>query len=702
MPSISSQTGSVSSVSHKRRCARLVFLLAFAAFCFLMLCRAGYAQSTFGTVLGTVKDSSGSLVPTAKVDLLNTGTNAAHSTLTKANGFYEFVNVDVGTYKLKVEAPGFQVSEYRPFDLTARATVRFDIELKVASQATTVNVEAVPLVMTDTSNIAESKGSRELIDLPVAIGTRANGSTSAFSTLTAQPGVQVDSNNNIVVAGALPSQLSITIDGISSIGPGSLGALTELFPSFNAIEEIKLSETLNPAEFGGVADITTVSKSGTNDFHGGAFENVQNTDFNAADTFSHRVSPVKLNNFGVYVGGPIILPKLYNGKDRTFFFGSAEILRLPKALNQILSVPTQAMRNGDLSAYLDPSQGGTANQLTSYPGNVIPKSQLDPYAQKLLNFFYPLPNIGPPGAIANNYLASYAVPINSAQADLRVDQVISPKHMVYARYTYKNRRVTDFPKDPSGNPGSPTPGVTSKPEIYNALAVAYSWVISPSLVNELRGGFTTIRRGFTTGYTAQEAAQAFGLTAPPLPGAIPPGDDTPTITISGFLGSRPQTADTNPSEGTYQGLDTLTYIKGKHTMKFGGDYRYLSSLFTQVFNDYRLGDYQFNGSTTGALLGSGAATPMAGFLLGIPDLTTIASVVNPNTDSFSKHYAFFGQDDPRFLLPRFFSRLKSGFQRTYGIHRSGTLRPEPDSPTVLAAATRRLFAAGTGGLSRRS
>src|SRR5262249_33432015 len=154
-------------------------------------------------------------------------------------------------------------------------------------------------------------------------------STSAFDTLTAQPGVQTD-GANIIVAGALPSQLSLTIDGISSVGPGALGALAELFPSFNAIEEIKISETLNPAEFGGVADITTVSKSGTNSFHGGVFENVQNTAFNASDTFSHEVTPVKLNNFGVYLGGPVIIPHLYNGRNRTFFFGSYEVLRLPK------------------------------------------------------------------------------------------------------------------------------------------------------------------------------------------------------------------------------------------------------------------------------------------------------------------------------------------------------------------------------------
>ena len=640
--------------SKEHHSARFTYRIALAMLCVLLFCGAAFAQSTFGTVLGTVKDPSGSVIPQAKVTLANTGTNAVRSTESGSNGLYQFNSIDVGTYKLTVEAAGFQKTEYQAFDLSARETKHIDIDLQVATQAATVTVEAIATIQTDVSNVAESKGALELTDLPVAIFSRGvQGSTSAFSTLTAQPGVQTDNQNNITVAGAMPSQLSFTIDGISSSGPGQNAsggvgvALAELFPSFNSIEEIKISENLNPAEYGGVADVTTVSKSGTNNFHGGLFENVQNTDFNASDTFSHLPTPVKLNNFGAFIGGPVMVPKLYNGRNRTFFFASGEILRLPKSLTAVESVPTQAMRNGDLSVYLLPQNGGSANQLTGYPGNIIPQGQLSAYGQKLLNFFYPLPNHGPAGAIANNYLATFPIPINSAQQDVRIDEAISPKHLVYVRYTYKNRRVTDYPKDTTNEvPGSPLVGETSRPEIYNAFVAAYNWVVTPSLVNELRGGFSTVRNGFATGLTAQESAQMLGLTSPPLPQAIPTsGDLTPTITLTGFVGSRPQNVDVTPSQGTYQVLDTATYTRGKHTMKFGADFRYLSALFNNVFQDYRLGDYTFNGSTTSAILGSGAANPIAGLLLGYPDLTTIATVLNPATDSYSKHYAFFGQDD---------------------------------------------------------
>ena len=133
------------------------------------------------------------------------------------------------------------------------------------------------------------------------------------------------------------------------------------------MKKSRSAKTSNPAEFGGVADVTTVSKSGTNEFHGGLFENVQNTDFNAADTFANTVTEDKMNNFGIYLGGPVILPKLYNGRNKTFFFGSFEVLRLPK--NPRLSstaFPLRPCATGDLSAYLNPNLGGDGVVLTGY------------------------------------------------------------------------------------------------------------------------------------------------------------------------------------------------------------------------------------------------------------------------------------------------------------------------------------------------
>jgi hypothetical protein len=665
MSSAFSFSNLLSLIASRRRGIRLASSLTLAVLCLLAWVSASYGQSTFGTVLGTVRDPSGSAVPKATVELTNVGTNAMRTETTNDSGGYQFVNVEQGTYQIKVSATGFETIEVSAFTMAARETKRFDADMKLASQATTVTVEATSVLQTETSSVAETKGSLELTDLPVAIGSRSNGSTSAFSTLTAQPGVQIDNNNNITVAGATTSQLSFSIDGISSIGPGNTaGPLTELFPSFNAIEEIRISENLNPAEYGGVADVTTVSKSGTNALHGGAYENVQNTDFDAADTFSHITPLIKMNDYGIYLGGPVVLPKLYNGHDKTFFFGDFERLSLPKAETQVMSTPTAAMRTGDLSQYLLPQNGGSADALTGYPGNMIPASMINPWSTALLNAFYPLPNYGPANAVANNYLGTFSIPILSAQFDMRVDEVINSKHLLFARYTYKNRRVTDapgaVPSFANQNPASPLVGETSNPEIDNALTVGYNWVISPNLVNEVRGGFTRDRTATTFGITTAGVASELGLTGPPsgFPEALPSIQTIPNIALAGFMPVQSPNADIDPDQGTVQVSDTLTYIKGKHTFKFGGDFRHLTALFTNVFLNYRLGSYTFSGQTLNAAgtawLGGGSDSGIAALLLGYPDSTTVSTVLNPTTNSWANHYAFFVQDDfkvsPTFTL----------------------------------------------------
>jgi hypothetical protein len=602
------------------------------------------AQSTAGTIVGTVKDPHGAVVAGAIVKLLNTGTNTARSTASGDTGSYQFSNVDVGTYQLEISAAGFEELRFAKFDLGARETRRVDADLRLASQTTTVNVEATASVAveTDTSSIAETKGARELVDLPVAITTRASGSTSAMSTLTAQPGVQTDASGNISVAGTLPTQLSMSIDGISTMGPGSFngqggaGAISELFPSFNAIEEIRIGETINPAEFGGVADVTTISKAGTNSVHGGAFENLQNDAMNASDFFSHTAPQLKMNNFGIFVGGPIVLPKLYNGRNKTFFFGSYEALRLPKSQYVVESVPTAAMRRGDLSAYPDP--------LTGYPNNQIPASMLNSYSQKALGLFFPLPNYGAPGAIANNYLADFQIPIKSNQGDIRLDQYAGSKNQFFARYTYKNKRAFQVPLSNfgSGPPVSIEQGSNAIPEVDQALAVGWNFTISPTVINELRVGYSSNHEASSFGITAQQAANTLGLTNLPTP---PPAgfDLVPNIVIAGFVPTFGYSSTANQS--TKQILETLTWTKGTHTMKFGADVRSLEAYGTAAFYNILEGGYTFNGSVMSQLLGNGAGTPLASFLLGYPDNATVAHVLAPNVDALARHFGLFAQDD---------------------------------------------------------
>src|SRR5438876_3868751 len=222
-------------------------------------------------------------------------------------GSYTAPNLEPGSYKVKMEMSGFQIAEYTNIQLLARQTVRIDGQMMVASQAETVSVtaEAAPVINTEVSNIAETKTGRELVDLPIAVTARSTGSTSPLSTLTSQPGVQTDASGNISVVGAKPSMLSTSIDGISSIGPRTSAPLAELFPSFDSIAEIRVSEVNNTAEFGGVSDITTISKSGKNNVRGGLFENLQNNVLNARNPFSAARPKTIMNNFGLFLGGPV-------------------------------------------------------------------------------------------------------------------------------------------------------------------------------------------------------------------------------------------------------------------------------------------------------------------------------------------------------------------------------------------------------------
>src|ERR1017187_7769169 len=243
-------------------CAKIAQLF-FLACCLLALPASPLlAQSTFGSILGTVHDTTGAVVEGAQVTLVNTGTTAARSFTTDAGGDYAFKNIEVGRYMLTISATGFEKTSLPEIAITARETRRMDATLKPGAETQTVVVldnAVASVITTDVSNLAETKIGDELVELPVAIYSRSTGSTSPISTLTTEAGVQTDDSGNLAVMGTTAALLSVTIDGISSVGVEYSGPVNEMFPSFNSIEEIRVSESNNNAEFSGVADITTIT-----------------------------------------------------------------------------------------------------------------------------------------------------------------------------------------------------------------------------------------------------------------------------------------------------------------------------------------------------------------------------------------------------------------------------------------------------------
>lgn len=622
------------------------------------------AQSTFGTILGTVLDSSGAVIPHAQIVLLNIGTTASRTTVSDAAGSYAFRNVDVGTYKLTFTAQGFQAESLPEIALTAREIRRADVTLSLKGGTETVVVDggwAPPPITTDVSNLAETKVGDELVQLPVAIYSRSSGSTSPISTLTTEAGVQTDDTGNLSVMGTTAALLSVTIDGISSVGVEYSGPVNEMFPSFNSIEEIRVSESNNNAEFSGVADITTVSKAGTIHYHGGVFENHENTVFNSNNTFALSKPKIIMNDFGGTLGGPLNLRPLFTHQNPGFFFISYEGLRLPRETPMLLSVPSTDMRNGNVTDYL----AGQGVDAIYQPDGVTPidpsSVPVSPISASILNYLMPAPNYGPTSSYANNYQINFPSPISTNQGDVRVDKNISDRQSLFARFSYKNRQVITAPSATCvfaycAEAGSPLQGGYNTPEIDEGLTFAHNLVISPRLLNEFRAGFNEQHTSETQSYSTSDLLANTGLTVPQPDTTY---SEAPQVLINGFM----STGAGNPGVQRgqiIQALDNVTWTSGKHNFKFGGDFKRLTDHDDNVFGNYRSGWYVFDGSSD---VGTAIGDPYTAFLLGYPDYTEVSTTNNPTMDGRGYSYAFFAQDDWK-LTPNL--TLNLGFR--YELH----------------------------------
>ena len=297
---------------------------AFAQVLLVFALSAGsvMAQSTYGTLLGTVRDATGAVVPQASITVTEIATNISKTGVANERGDYEIPNLLPGTYEIAVSASGFKKFIRRGVLLEPRAEVRVDAALEVGGTETIVEViAAAPVITTETATVSDTEKSQELTQLPINF---RGVSTSPLNAITNIPGVQVDSGgalggNAISIAGNHPAQNEFTVDGFSVSSPRYNGPLTEMFPSTEQISEIKVTEQLAPAEYGQVGDVSFVGKGGTNQYHGSLFEYFQNDKLDAIPAFANGKPKKRANTFGGSIGGPVRLPK-FNGRDHTFFF----------------------------------------------------------------------------------------------------------------------------------------------------------------------------------------------------------------------------------------------------------------------------------------------------------------------------------------------------------------------------------------------
>ncbi len=631
--------------TNKLMTATLSFLMLGWIGCFSV----SSAQSTFSTLVGTVADPAQAVVPGATVTVTNKGTSASRTATTDNAGNYIIANIEAGDYQIAIDAKGFRKTLFQTVTLRARETVRVDAQLEVAGAITeTVTITSSTGITTETPTIAVTKTSRELLELPVPF--RASGSTSPISTLSIQPGVQVDNNGNLSLAGSQRYSTSVSIDGISTVSVRSNGPLVELFPSVESIAEIRVSQINNNAEFAQSGDITTISKTGTNDYHGAVFLYHQNRALDAANPFvtpnattGIRPKPFKIsNNFGVTVGGPVRIPYLYNGKDKTFFFTTYEGARMRRQTQTIYNVPPTAWRTGNMAsvttAIKDPLTG------LQFPGNVIPTNRINAVSAATLSLFYPQPNTGAATATANNLSQLFSAPTDSNQFDVRIDQNLSERQSIFGRYTWKDIKTESY----EGGILPPI-GAVRRPQKVWAFTGAYNFTIRANLLNEFRGGLSgrNVFKDFNLDGTAvvkQLGLQGLSANLPKTPGA-------PNIGFGGLFTTTGISRGFTTTDRTYQFLDNVTWTKSRHTVKFGVDMRRLSTTDLLSFttgDDF--GDFTFNGTVTGVNGNGVIGHPFAAFLLGIPDVTQYANT-GPDINGSVWHQGFFIQDDWK-ITPR--------------------------------------------------
>ncbi len=585
------------------------------------------AQSTFGSIVGVVDDQGHLPIGEAAVTAHGLDDNSSRSATTGSDGGFQMLNLKPGRYEVVILKQSFREFKVALLQIEARQTARISATLSIASVGQTVNVsDTAPVVNTESGTLGDTKKFTQVVQLPM---NYRGGNDSPLMALVTVPGVQQDSNGNISIGGSTSSQIQYSVDGASTVNIRQNGALANMNPSSELISEFKVTQFNNNAEFGQVGDVTITTKSGGNQFHGSLFEYFQNSALDATtygfDSKAHK----NFNTFGGSLSGPVTIPHVYKGKDKTFFFADFEGNRRRFATPQQFSVPTQAMRRGDLTglpggAVVDPTTG------QAFANNTIPSTRINPVATSLFNNYVPLPNFGNGSDTNANYRRQQPTPADINGYDVRIDQVINNKQQLYGRWSWKNVNTTV--------PNALLPS-DSDHETNRNLLVSHNYAITPTLLNEARFGITryAIQVGFPiNGETAVRTLGLQGLSLDDVPGV----NAFPAFNYSDSTGFTPLGRDKTgvTRSQTMQFADNLSWVKGKHTMKFGVDFQRIYYYDLESFggsDDF--GQFTFNAGTF-----SGNA--FGDLLLGLPSKSYIAQS-GPDVRARAYHTGIYAQDE---------------------------------------------------------
>jgi len=552
-------------------------------FCGTETAEAQVANNT--TLVGTVLDANGAAVVGAKVSAVNIATNDTYNGTTNEEGNYSINFIREGNYSVTVEQPGFTKLTQKNIIVDVNQTVRTDFSLSVGAVTESMVVDAsVPPISTDDATIVETINTRSVVDLPLN-GRDAAKLAATTSNVIVGPKSSptgVPPGNDYIGAGQREITNSLTLDGITIMN--NLITVSAVTPNVDAVQEVQVQNGNYTAQYGSYmgVHVNLTTKSGGNNLHGAVYEFLRNDKFDAHPFFDSPGSdkkPLRFNQFGAEVDGPLYIPKLYDGRNKTFFTASYEGLRQKKSSTQLGTTLTDAMRTGDFSGICTAGFNASSvcsnpaqiiyqsDGVTPYPNNVIPTGQLSPVAQTLLEQYYPLPNV--PGT--STYSGGVASNVSSNQTLERVDQNIGDKARIFVRYDWQNLNIFGGSVTPTGGSYGPTQN--------RNIAVGYTQTISPNLINDFRFGRNHLLTN-NLNFWAQNGLLDAG-TQLGIPGFT--GDTTfnnpgiPDVTVSGFLGLGNAGSNWYQDDTTWHGYDQISYRHGKHNIMAGVEARKLTT-----------------------------------------------------------------------------------------------------------------------------
>jgi hypothetical protein len=577
----------------------------------LLIATTAAAQLASQTALvGTVSDSGGGVMPGAQVVAVNTGTKDTYEATTNAEGYYHIQFVRPGKYDITVTLQGFQTFTTTGVEVATNQVVRTNAMLQPGGVAETVHVAAQAVVLnTDSATLQETIGERAVRELPL------NG-RNVWSLAGTTPGVlqapTSDIGQSFRGAGQREIQNSLALDGINS--SSNLLAATSMRPISDAVTEVQVQTGSTSAEYGSYlgVHINVVTKSGTNDLHGSVAHYYQGDALDARGYFENRANPKnprKRNQFAFEADGPFVIPRLYDGHNKTFFMAAYEGVRSQADSPAFATVPTALMREGNFSQVTTTIRNPATGQ--PFPGNIIPRAMLDPTALKLLDY-YPAANL--PG-LASNLQATRSVTDDADQLLLRGDQNLGNKIRRYARYNW-------FDTYTSNLEAIPITGITQPRTNHNTL-VTYTHTLRPNLLNDFRIGYHRIDFDTLNYFSINDIPSAGSdLGIPGFDGDVRyqnPG--IPSINVSNFNGLGAGGTNWFQFDTTFQMSNVMAYIRGSHNVRAGFDLRKMAT-GRRAANDAR-GLFNFTGDI--------ASYSMADFMLGLP------RTVIPPTDQIQGH-----------------------------------------------------------------